>query len=409
MRRRLRSPAGSTGLAVAAALAVALAAGSAAAVQDLARNGDFTTASSTGLPEGWSTESWLKSDTATAFTWAQSENGIGAATIRSREPNDASWIQSVGVSPSTWYRVSAWVRTEDVGTERMGAYVSVMDTFFYSEDLRGTRPWTPVVLWVKTGKLDTSIKVALRLGGYSSLNTGTAHFSMVSVEPAGTPPRGSKQVYGGSGDDAPSGGLPWARLAALLVASGMGLVLWRYLFAPGRGSRGPGGAAGASAAPSKPSRKGGEVADPSAPAGPTAAAKPPALRGKRSRAKRAAMADKVRIYHNPGCGKSRGALEILEQRGVETEVIEYLKSPLDRKTFEGFLDLLGGEPAALVRKDKRFRELGLDEKDYVSREQVVEVLLAHPELMERPVVIRGGRAVIARPSERVLELFETKG
>ncbi|MFM7734784.1 MAG: ArsC/Spx/MgsR family protein, partial [Alphaproteobacteria bacterium] len=60
----------------------------------------------------------------------------------------------------------------------------------------------------------------------------------------------------------------------------------------------------------------------------------------------------------------------------------------------------------LLRKDKRFKELGLDEKDYVSRKQVVDVLLAHPELMERPVVIRGGRAVIARPSERVLELFE---
>lgn len=119
------------------------------------------------------------------------------------------------------------------------------------------------------------------------------------------------------------------------------------------------------------------------------------------------MSDAVRVYHNPVCGKSRGALEILEQRGVRAEVIEYLKSPLDRKTLEGFLDLLGGEPAALVRKDKRFRELRLDERDYVSREQVVDVLLAHPELMERPVVIRGGRAVIARPSERVLELFET--
>ncbi|MFM7736981.1 MAG: hypothetical protein ACKPBU_13500, partial [Alphaproteobacteria bacterium] len=208
--------------ALVAALALLSSARTAAAVQDLVRNGDFSVAASSGLPEGWTNESWLKSSTASELSWAQGENGLGTAAIRSREPNDASWVQSVGVSPSTWYRISAWVRTENVGTERMGAYVAVMDTFFYSEELRGTRPWTPLVLWVKTGNLDTSIKVALRLGGYSSLNTGTAWFTMVSVEPAGTPPRGSKQVYGGAGDEAPAGALPWARLAALLVAGGIG-------------------------------------------------------------------------------------------------------------------------------------------------------------------------------------------
>lgn len=116
--------------------------------------------------------------------------------------------------------------------------------------------------------------------------------------------------------------------------------------------------------------------------------------------------ERVTVYHNPSCGKSRGALDILRERGVACDVVEYLKDPLDRATFERFLGLLGGPPAELVRKDKRFKELGLDERAYVTREQVVDVLLAHPELMERPVVIRGKRAVIARPSERVLELFE---
>lgn len=116
-------------------------------------------------------------------------------------------------------------------------------------------------------------------------------------------------------------------------------------------------------------------------------------------------AKKVTVYHNPVCGKSRGALEILAERGIESEVIEYLKSPLDRATLEGFLDLLPGAPAELVRKDKRFKELGLNEGDYVTRDQVVRVLLEHPELMERPVVIHGGRAIIARPSERVLEIL----
>jgi len=113
----------------------------------------------------------------------------------------------------------------------------------------------------------------------------------------------------------------------------------------------------------------------------------------------------VTVYHNPACGKSRGALEILRERGVDPEVIEYLQQPLDRAGLERVLELLPDGPAALVRKDKRFAALGLDAAAYVTRAQVVALLLEHPELMERPVVIRGDRAVIARPSEKVLELF----
>ena len=116
--------------------------------------------------------------------------------------------------------------------------------------------------------------------------------------------------------------------------------------------------------------------------------------------------ERVTVYHNPSCGKSRGALDILRERGVACDVVEYLQTPPDRATYERVLALLGGPPADLVRKDKRFKELGLDANAYTTREQVVALLLKHPELMERPVVIRDARAVIARPSERVLELFE---
>src|SRR5262249_41995290 len=108
--------------------------------------------------------------------------------------------------------------------------------------------------------------------------------------------------------------------------------------------------------------------------------------------------EKITIYHNPVCGKSRGALEILRERAVDHEVIEYLREPPDRATLARILDLLAVKPGELVRKDKRFKELGLDETKYVDREPVIDLLLAHPELMERPVVIRGERAVIARPS-----------
>jgi arsenate reductase len=98
-------------------------------------------------------------------------------------------------------------------------------------------------------------------------------------------------------------------------------------------------------------------------------------------------------------------VDILKERGVEFGVVQYLKEPPDRATYERMLDLLPDPPADLVRKDKRFQELGLDAADYQTREAVIEVLLEHPELMQRPVIFRGDRAVLARPSEKVLELF----
>ena len=116
--------------------------------------------------------------------------------------------------------------------------------------------------------------------------------------------------------------------------------------------------------------------------------------------------DSVLVYHNPVCSKSRGALEILGERNIDAEVVEYLKVHPTRAELERIVDAISDEPAALVRKDKNFAALGLDATDYQSRDEVVAVLLEHPELMERPVVFRGDRAVIARPSERVLELLD---
>jgi arsenate reductase (glutaredoxin) len=98
--------------------------------------------------------------------------------------------------------------------------------------------------------------------------------------------------------------------------------------------------------------------------------------------------------------------EILRDRGVEFDVVEYLKQPLDRAGLERILDAIADPPDALVRKDKRFAELGLRAEGYVQRDAVVGLLLAHPELMQRPVVFRGSRALIARPSEKVLELLD---
>lgn len=214
-----------------AALLLGAAPRPAAAVAELVRNGLF--AEGTGeAPAGWSTESWLKTPASTRFSWDRGTDGIGTATIRNLEANDASWVQSVGVSPSTWYRISAWIRTEDIGRDHVGAHLVLLGTFNASQDLRGTTAWTPVSFWYRTGSIETSLRIGLRLGGYSSLNTGTASFAFVSVEAAGSPPRGSRYVFGGSPEDGGAPAWPWGRIAALLVVAGIAGVAWRYVLSP---------------------------------------------------------------------------------------------------------------------------------------------------------------------------------
>ena len=133
---------------------------------------------------------------------------------------------------------------------------------------------------------------------------------------------------------------------------------------------------------------------------------PRLLVGQRRRGRVSRMSD-VTIFHNPSCSKSRGALEILEERGVDADVVRYLDTPPDRATLERILDAIPDEPSALVRTDDdKFKALGIPKADVQTREQVIDVLLEHPEVMERPVVFVGDRAVIARPSEKVLDLLD---
>ncbi len=99
---------------------------------------------------------------------------------------------------------------------------------------------------------------------------------------------------------------------------------------------------------------------------------------------------------------------MLRAQGVEFDIVEYLKTPLDRMTLERIVAMLEGPPAELVRKDRRFEELGLKAANYVSAEAVVALLLKHPELMQRPVIVKAGKAVIARPPERLLPLLAVK-
>ncbi len=98
-------------------------------------------------------------------------------------------------------------------------------------------------------------------------------------------------------------------------------------------------------------------------------------------------------------------MEMLRARDVEFDIIEYLKDRPTRETLEKIIDMLDSPVADLVRKDKRFKELGLNADDYIQKKAVVALLLEHPEVMQRPIVIRGKRAVIARPPEKLAALL----
>ncbi|MDH3473135.1 MAG: arsenate reductase (glutaredoxin) [Rhodospirillales bacterium] len=113
----------------------------------------------------------------------------------------------------------------------------------------------------------------------------------------------------------------------------------------------------------------------------------------------------VTIWHNPRCTKSRQTLQLLQDRGIEPEVIEYLKTPPDARQLAEVLDRLGLEPRQLMRrKEAVYGELGLDDPD-LARDALIAAMAENPVLIERPVVLTNGRAALGRPAEAVLDIL----
>jgi len=109
----------------------------------------------------------------------------------------------------------------------------------------------------------------------------------------------------------------------------------------------------------------------------------------------------VTILHNPKCSTSKHALDELTAAGTDAEVVQYLKEPLDKPALLDLMAKLEDPPADLVRKDPYFKGLGLDPADYTTPDAVADLLVEHPRLMQRPVLVRGDRAIIGRPKDRV--------
>jgi len=112
----------------------------------------------------------------------------------------------------------------------------------------------------------------------------------------------------------------------------------------------------------------------------------------------------VIMYHNPRCSKSRATLALLRGRGIEPEIIEYLKTPPTEAELDRILTMLGREPEALMRKGEAEYKAHVKDKG-LSRAEQIAVMVTHPILIERPIVINGDRAAVGRPPEAVLEIL----
>ena len=113
---------------------------------------------------------------------------------------------------------------------------------------------------------------------------------------------------------------------------------------------------------------------------------------------------KITIWHNPRCGKSRQGLALLEENNIDAEIVRYLDTPPSANEIKALLEKLGISARDLMRtKEAIYKELGLKSVD--DEEKLIEAMADHPKLIERPVVIKGNKAVIGRPPEKVLDLL----
>lgn len=117
------------------------------------------------------------------------------------------------------------------------------------------------------------------------------------------------------------------------------------------------------------------------------------------------MADSIKVYHNPRCSKSRLTMELLSKKGVQSEVIEYLKTPPSKQDLIAILSMLGLQPRQLMRThEAEYKDNNLADES-LSQDQLIEAMVKFPKLIERPIVVCNGKAAIGRPPETVLEIL----
>jgi len=113
----------------------------------------------------------------------------------------------------------------------------------------------------------------------------------------------------------------------------------------------------------------------------------------------------VKIYHNPRCSKSRQTLELLSEKNLQPEIIKYLETPPNADELSDLLNLLKLQPRQLMRThEKEYRAAGADHSE-LTRDQLINIMINNPKLIERPIVIANGKAAIGRPIQQVIDIL----
>ena len=161
--------------------------------KNLLQNGDFAKGSG-DQPDLWRTEAWINTPEAFQAHWHSYTDKPCELEVDNLQADDARWMQSLTLAPG-WYQLSVDVRTEDVGAKESGATISVMEDGIMSADIHGTADWQRVTLYLKVAGHGADVEVALRVGGFGSLNTGKAFFRNASLVAIDAPPPNATPTY----------------------------------------------------------------------------------------------------------------------------------------------------------------------------------------------------------------------
>jgi hypothetical protein len=203
------------------------------ALKQLLINGDLSKGSE-NQPDLWRMDAWVNDPSAVSFEWDHPPNGgPGQVEVTALKENDARWLQSLSLTEG-WYFLSGEIKTENVGNDKTGANISIMDDSIMTTELKGTTDWTHVNLYFRVGRKGADVDVALRVGGFGSLNTGKAWFRNVSMIPVDAPPPNAQQTFDlekirAAGQPAPIG-KPYSLVLTYLLLLGVAYAGW-YLYA----------------------------------------------------------------------------------------------------------------------------------------------------------------------------------
>jgi len=217
--------------AILLAAVFAVRAASADAPKNLLQNGDFAKGSE-DQPDLWRTEAWINSPEAFQAHWhfAANQPDQSELEVDNLQANDARWMQPLTLAPG-WYQLSVDIRTENVGAKETGATISIMEDGIMSPDVHGTTDWQRVTLYLKVAGKGADVDVALRVGGFGSLNTGKAWFRNATLLAISAPPPSAAPTYDlmairQQGAAVPSGSTISLVLTFMMLA-GFACVGWR--------------------------------------------------------------------------------------------------------------------------------------------------------------------------------------